>query len=391
MNTLRKLLTKNWIELLISIYILLGGLTGIELLTHTHYYLGLMVQLLALIKLLANGRVNKKCIERYIVTISVIFLISISFLYIKAEPVSIINRILPLICIFGINICFASELHCDYEKILYYLSLMICCTSIIMLLDVLNQKIFGNGWWKPILYLGKRYGGPFYDPNYAAIYFGIGLILVWKNKKYALIPKFLMIVVLTMCLILCGSLTSIILLPFCIILNSFTRNNKKDNILFWQIIVVITYVIGLFIWNKYRSWFYDVGVKILSKIYSEGADIKYMSLEFRFSTQYKALEIATQSLIGKGPRQIINYLGRDTHNSYISLFFEQGFLGLILIINSLRGHAKKLPDVSRLLFFFIVTNAFFLNIHYTTAYTVLLIAIQISRFKNTTTKIICRN
>lgn len=370
-------LNKSFLELLLSIYVVLGALTGIPILSHTFYFVGILVIFCSYVLLYSMRGFSRKMFIVHFEIFIVIFGIFLGFFFRDVSFSLIFTRIMTLFCIFGITICFAPELQIDIENVLRLIREMLLFISIVMFIDIMIQKIVGIGIWKPIMYLGYRYSGPFYDSNYAAVYLGCTLLLVVLGGGYKVGKKVFFATILLLDILFCGSLTAFLGLFITFLMMLFLKNLTFSRIMYIHIVFLVMYVFILCIWHNNQELFYNSGIEILSKVYHEGAEAKYISLQMRFAAQYKALEIGVQSFWGEGPHQLVPQLGRDTHNSFFSIFFEEGYLGMLLIILSLKFQARKICKLAKAMCIFVTISIFMLDIHYTTAYTILLFVIQL--------------
>lgn len=370
-------LNNSILEILLSVYVVLGALAETDPITYVFYLLGIFIIFLSYMYLLNRRYCLKRSCLIHIEILTVIFGIFTFFLF-KNVPIKLLFiRIATLSCIFGITICFAPEIKINAEHVLKLIKKLLLLVAAIMFLDIMIQKIVGFGIWRPVIYLGYRYSGPFYDSNYAAVYLGSIIPLVCLDGEYRMIKKTFFIILLTVDIFFCGSLAVFIGLSVTMLYLAIFKNLPFDKVMFLHIFLLMFYILILYIWKNNQVLFHDIGVELLKSIYAIGAEVKYKSLEFRFSTQYKALEIGIKHFGGQGPYQLIPQLGLDTHNSFFSFLFEEGYLGILLLMLSLRYQAGKINRMAKFVVLFITINIFVLNIHYTTVYMILLLAIQL--------------
>jgi hypothetical protein len=377
LKSLNTQLNKSFLEMLLSIYVVLGALTGIPILSHTFYFVGILVVFSTYILLYRMGSFSRKMFIVHFEILIVIFGILLGFLFGDVPFNLIFTRIMTLLCIFGITICFTPELNIDISNVLRLIRKYLLFISIVMFIDIMIQKIVDIGIWKPITYLGYRYSGPFYDSNYAAVYLGCTLLLVILGGGYKVGKKVFFATILLLDIFFCGSLTTFLGLFITFLMMLFLKKLTFCRIIYIHIIFLFMYVFILCIWHSNQELFYDAGIEILSKVYHDGAEAKYISLQMRFAAQYKALEIGVKNFWGEGPHQLVPQLGRDTHNSFFSIFFEEGYLGMLLIMLSLKFQARKICKLAKSMVIFVTISIFMLDIHYTTVYTILLFVIQL--------------
>lgn len=380
-------LNKSLLEKMFSIYVVLGALTGISILSHTFYFVGILSVFFSYVILCRKRGFSRKMFIVHFEILMVIFGILFGFLLVDVSFSLIFTRIMALFCIFGITICFVPELKISIENVLLSIKKILLFIAIVMFIDIVVQKIFGMGIWKPITYLGYRYSGPFYDSNYAAVYLGCTLLLVLFESKYNERKKIFYATILFLDIFFCGSLTTFLGLIITFLMMFFVKNLTFHKVMFIHFLLLATYLLILCIWHNNQEIFYSAGIDILSKVYHGGAEAKYISLQMRFAAQYKALEIGVQSFWGEGPHQLIPQLGQDTHSSFFSIFFEEGYLGLLLILLSLKFQARKLCTMAKSMLIFVTISMFMLDIHYTTVYTILLFVIQIEKTVETEYKL----
>lgn len=379
MTCLKRYLNSGLIEISIVLYVVTGALTGIGQINKLFYVIGMVTEIMALFYLVNNRYVEKNFLKCYLEILATITLITFGFIIGGTSVQLVFTRSMSLICIFGCVIFFAPELGVDLFRVLVKVKKVMIVIATMMLLDIICHKITGLGFWKPITYLGYRYSGPFYDSNYAATYLGCILLLVWTDGDFNNKKKWIATIILVADIYFCGSLTSILALFICLIAGVLRKVIPINRIMVFHLLCLSVYIVIILIWSNNRQLFYEVGTRLLGKIYSDGGKAKYISLQIRFETQFKALQIAVLNFWGQGPHQLVPQLGHDTHNSFFSSFFEEGYLGLLLVIQSLRYQASKITNLAFYLVLFITINTFFLDIHYTTIYTILLISIQIER------------
>ncbi len=377
MAGLKGRLSSCLIEELMVLYVVTGAFTSIGPISKLFYIIGLIAEILSLFYLINGRYVGEKILKYYLEIITTIVLITFGFI-INGTPIKLVlSRSMSLICIFGCIIFFAPELRIDLFRVLVKVKKIMIIIAAVMLIDIICHKVTGFGFWKPITYLGYRYSGPFYDSNYAAAYLGCILLLVWMDGDFNSKKRWIATIILVTDIYFCGSLTSILALLICVFAAALKKLIHINNIMVFQLICLSIYVTMLIIWSNNRQFFYNAGTGLLGSLYSDGGKAKYISLQIRFETQFKALRIAVLNFWGQGPHQLVPQLGHDTHNSFFSFFFEEGYLGVLLLIQSLRYQASKITKLAFYLVLFITINTFLLDIHYTTIYTILLISIQI--------------
>lgn len=356
----------NMYEIMLILGIFFGVFVSSDIFTYARYILVLLVQIMLLLQLSHN----RGLIRQYLVCMILVFFITVVFVLIDTDLILIINRIFPLISVYGIIIVGNAHKYVDIKKVICGFINLYVYLMIVVDLDMLMFYTTGHAIWKPISYIGYRAVGPQGDSNFLALYSTAVLLLVLHiglERKF----KYLSVIVLGISIILANSLSAYILFIVTIVLNRFiSDNNRRKNI-----IILLVYFLGILFYANYTNEFRLIGEKILSVFYNGDlvkAAVKYKSLDARFSTQLNALTIFTKEWWGQGPRQLVLQLGLDTHNSYVGFMFEQGILGLFLIIFSLKKRVRN--SFNRYLSLFLMLFAIVLNIHLTGIYTLFLLS-----------------
>lgn len=358
------------VEWLLIIGLFLGVFSSIALVKLLHYILCISVQIVLIIRWMRN-RCTREPLMIYLRTLFLIGLIAISFYVLKVDFVTGLNRICPLVAIYGVVIVGDKHLNVDIDFIIKHLVRLYIGLSIVINLDALCYVLFGSAIWPPISYLGARYIGPTGDANYLAFWSASFFIIVLYNDGLQRREKRIGLITLLVNVLIAGSLSVYILLPASI-LGSLVW--KEKNLRRKQSCILFLYIIFLFIYGVWSEEIREIGVGILEKILqsSDNAEIKYKSLALRLDTQWKALQIFIKEWWGQGPRQIVPQLGRDTHNSYVAIVFELGLLGCALFMSTLKN-SNNSNILVRTYSLFIMLNALLLDAHYLSLYSLLLI------------------
>lgn len=371
---LHRCISKKPLEIIIGFGLFAGAFLNCDIAKYTFYILLLIAQLALIVKMIAiNSRIRGLTINsiRYFIIIWIICLIMIDFLFQNVDVIRIINRILPLTAIFGSIICGEEKLKLDIKKIIEVFVSLYLFLCFVIILDYIRYRLTGIAVWMPISYLGKRYPGSFGDPNFMALYSGMVFIILYYENSYFVRYRTLSLLLVLTTIIMSGALSTIILLPISILLYNRKRGRNNRHKLF---LIFSIYFIFQLIYTLFSSEFENILVQLLSNIYggTTGAYVKYRSLAARIDVQSHALQIFLTNIWGQGPLQIVGQLGRDTHNSFIGIIFEQGILGLLLLIITVRNKKTNnaIIDVCGT---FVFLSALLLNVHFTSIYTLFLI------------------
>lgn len=361
------------LEKLIVLQLILGCFMTNRFLLIIRYSIGLFVQLFLLFFYIANDvKVKRKSpFVKYLICLAIIFVIAVLFFFMKIDDVTIINRVLPLLSVFGIVILGEQKYGININEIAFKFVKIYILLILIVNLDAIIFMITGRGIWIPISYLGYRYSGFFNDPNFMAIFSAVVFIILLKSKEnYNNIYRVIGMVILIINILLARALSTYILLTFVLLINKFIslKISLKKQVLF-----ICAYLAVIFFYSNFKSEFMEFFIYILKHTYGDinRATIKYGSLTARFDTQLTAIKLIIERWWGYGPRQIVPFLGLDTHNSYIGITFEQGLLGLILILVSLKRKIEN--SMASYVGMFLMLSALLINIHYTAIYSLFLI------------------
>lgn len=360
-----------FLENLLIIYFVVGAFLVNDTINISRYIIGLCIQIYSLTLILRRSKRFKISIHGYLNIIAIIGFIAISFFIIGVSTITAINRILPILSVFGIIILGENSININIDRIIKIYACVYTWFICLINLDAVRFMLSKNAIWKPISYMGYRYTGPFGDPNFMALFSVVVLILIFYNKDLSKKFKLFAIIMIAWNIILANSLSAYILLFLTTIINKYF-NDK--NLFRKQIFFILIYIICITTYIVFNSQIEDFVTYALYKLYNNNAfaaQIKYTSLAIRLDTQVEAITIAIKELLGQGPLQIVSQLGHDTHNSYVGFFFEQGVLGIWLIVCTW-SRKLKANELVAPISTFLFLSGMLLNIHYTAIYSLAL-------------------
>lgn len=360
----------NFIEKALVIYLFLGSFISVDSLNIARYMLALLIQIYVFGTVLLQKKKYKITLNCYLNVLFVVVLIALNFFIINVPFITGMNRILPILSVFGMVIIGETE-QINIGRVLhFYVKIYIALIAFVNI-DSFMFILGGNAIWEPISYLGHRYCGPFGDPNFMALFSGAILIIVILNGKVSKIRYIFSIVMLLLNILLADSLSTYIFLAITFI---FGKCFKDKNLLKKQIIFLGFYFCFITLYGIFSDEISKGVTHWLEILYNGNtfkAQAKYTSLEIRLDTQYRAIKAVIEHIWGQGPLQIVSQLGHDTHNSYVGFLFEQGILGLYLIIITVSRAIKSNKYTSHISTFLFLSGIL-LNIHYTTIYSLFL-------------------
>lgn len=354
---------------LIAVNLLLGSFLIYDPVKIVRYVLSLLLQLTALFFISTKPKSNPgrstKAVGRYAYILFLIFTIFIVFNLIGADDTDIINRVLPLISMYGFYIFTDSRLNIEPKIISNTFVKLYIILALIVDIDSIIHIATGMSLWPPISWLGLRYCGPFGDPNFLALFSAVVFIYIIYSDKDDIPKKYYSLAILFVNILLTLSFSTFAYIPISILLYKYTRrfSNIKKQILF--LVIYFTFISLYAALDKQIEKFV---VEILYKILGsyDLAYLKYGSLQIRLDTQAEAMRIFVSEWWGQGPRQLVPQLEHDTHNSYVSMMFEQGIMGLLLILATLKGGCVTKRE--NIIGTYLMLSALLLNVHDTTIY-----------------------
>lgn len=378
-------LTQNFFEIFIAVYVLLGCFIENFELKILRYSFGLALQLFLLcvlfFKIERKEKFDKKILKKYFVVVLLLILTEINFLIVKTKFLLSVNRLLPLLSIFGIVLAgdrnFKIDILLSIKIFVFLFFILVFAVNC----DAVLYELFGKGIWKPIYYLGDRWQGPFGDPNFMCLFSASALIFALlsdfnRNLKTLIVTTFGINALLSRSLSMIGALifTFIVHLVF-----------KPKTLIKKQMIILIAYAAFMTFYSLCKERFEFFVFSALRLIYDtdRAAQIKATSLIIRFDTQLNALNIFFSSFIGQGPRTLVPLLGCDTHNSYVGFLFELGISGFLLIPLTLKSDFNGSDNAAaNYLSTFLMTSSLLLSVHDTAIYSFFILSQYARKNKN---------
>ncbi|AMQ07889.1 O-antigen ligase family protein [Sporosarcina psychrophila] len=372
---------KYTIELAISLYFILGGLEKSEIfiIRYADYIISLCLQLVIIIYILTNKnlKLGGRILSLYAINLSIIVIILINFINLNVNSVDAVNRILPLISIFGVILIFSisSNKILDFNNVLKITVYGYFILGSLIILDAISFLFLHVSIWSPDYYLGIRFSGPFSDPNFLGLFYGALSIIIIFCDTLKVKHKKLIIIVFLINLIISLSWTSIALFIVSVFSGFFLR---LKNLFVKQLTVVGLYFLIIYLYNQNYKEFEMLFLNIFSPILPFSINelvAKFLSLDYRFKAQIEAIQIVKDNLMGMGPGTLVSNIGRDTHNSYIGFLFELGLPGFILLLVSVKFRLRKYNKLVNILSTFVFLMSLTLNVHYTVVYPLLMLVL----------------
>lgn len=319
---------------------------------------------------------NKK--ELLLIVYTILFLIFSSLFY-EQGLFKIIARFAK---IFSIIIAFINIAKLKSDEAKYIINVVFNTYKFIgyiIIIDAFCYITIGQSLWPPISYLGLRFSGPFFDPNFMALFYGILFLYTFNNNYYSKKAVFVYGVIIILAL----SWASI---GF-IIISYFGYSFFTRKICINHFLVIGLYLASFFIIITNIEFIENSFLNIFSSLFPtippEALEAKFLSLYYRFESQGDAFNTPNffQLLFGMGPHTILEYLPLDTHNSYIGYAFELGYVNLIFFMSLVfiipfRNKSKFMYRSALYCFLCALT----LNVHYSVAYP--LIALMMTNSNN---------
>ena len=237
--------------------------------------------------------------------------------------------------------------------------------GLLIIADAVVFFVFGQSLWSPKLYLGLRFSGPFFDSNFLGLTYGAVFLYSWRNKDYKLKDSIIFLIVLLLSL----SWSSIIFTGVALVFQKLMFNRIWKN----QVLLFLLYCSLFFVIYDNLEVIGEYFSKVVSFILDIPQDlinVKFTSLTYRFDSQVISLTQfdTIEFLFGHGAHTIEKYMPRDTHNSYLGIAFELGFVNLFMIMCIFCFIPKGVSKFSKRAFLFFILMSCMLNTHYSVIY-----------------------
>ena len=368
------------IELLVVGYVVLGMMGGVPGLSYVAIAMSVFLQLVTLIySVLQFSSLRRGPFMLWIVNVFIITAMSVWMIFAGESLSMVLNRALSLLSVFGL----VGVLSLPRLRVSMITKMVVTTFAVIGVIIVIDSIYFllgGSSLWPPDIYLGNRFSGPFFDPNFMALNYAVMFLVVFFGKLFASRRRLFILGLCTFMVILGLSWSVIAVLVLSVILGFVL---KAKNYGAKQIIIVAVYLIAVptilvsmpSLYKSFESITGNFGVS------SEESYLKLRSFEYRVEAQDGAISGIMGNPMGHGPQSMVQDLGRDTHNSYLGFAYELGIFGVLLIILNMTYRRKCRYVVADALTTFIYLMALSINVHYMSIFAfIVLIVFSRDRF-----------
>lgn len=239
-------------------------------------------------------------------------------------------------------------------KFYYFISLAI-------IVDSFFYFLLGKSLFPVEFYITPRFSGPFNDPNFLGVIYGLFFcISLYSSTIISFRKRFLF--TSFVCMLLSGSLSAL-LFVFAAVLQAKLVGVRLQSIkplvcLFVSIVLfplIYAYSDDIYIYfSKFINLFYSLPEDLI--------EIKYRSLVYRLESVSDAVNLISSNPFGYGYKTLLEYLPRDTHNSFIGTLFEFGFVTSLVVVLAFNFKASSYLSGAIVTFFCLM--AMMLNVHY---------------------------
>lgn len=339
-----------------------------------------IIQLFLFFLLLVYFIANAKVYPTFIKYIYSLFFLLIAFLYfpVGSDLIGDFSRFV----FFSLYILIPSFylISCrDFYKSIIFVIKFYYFLGVVIVLDSLLYFVLGKVFiFDVVFYFVPRFYGPFNDPNFMGFIYGIMFLcsIYLKSPNSRL---FNYKIIFIFCILLSGSLTAILLTLVTVSLIKLKIFSPKRIVYKPMLAVLFTFLfVPFFISNK--DTFFDFGYQFVSYFINVDLrvyQVKFDSLLFRYESVNAAINYIRDNPLGYGYRTLLEYLPRDTHNSYIGMAFEYGVFILILILFSMSCSVTE--QTSQALSTFVCLFGLLLNVHYMPIYFFVILVIFVNR------------
>ena len=214
-------------------------------------------------------------------------------------------------------------------------------------------------------YITPRFSGPFNDPNFLGLVYALVLIFTYGfecSRKYLLSIRFVCLVILA----LSGSVSVVVFLAISMLAYKFYSVKSPIFYLYFSLSISFFAVPVLFHYSEDVFQLFSMITNFLFDLPQDLVEIKYRSLLYRFEVVDQAISLIYTNPLGFGYRSLLDYLPRDTHNSFIGMVFEYGIFPMLSLSVAflIANHSKCNTAIT----IFLVLMPLMLNIHYLPIY-----------------------
>jgi len=367
------------LETLVAIYCFVGLLTGVPPLLYAGIVASLIAQVLVLVTIAIHRGVGilRAPLITYVISLTLIGVIIASSILAGNSLADTLNRGLSLLAIFGLTIIFCIP-KIRIANIVQTVLHLFAILAVVIIADSASYIMTGVNMWPPEMYLGERFSGPFYDPNFLSITYAVLFIVTLLGEYTSRGNKKMLLILFGILIIFGSSWSAIAVLIIGLVAGKLlpVKNFGQK-----QIIMLAIYVLSLpllllslpILYNNFQSTVASFNIG------PDEAYAKFRSLEYRVIAQNDALAGIFENPFGHGPQSLVPDIGRDTHNSYMGFTYELGVAGLVLLLLNMtyrKSDYTKLGDALTTYFFLM---ALLINIHYTPIYFIMLLILHDSK------------
>lgn len=267
-----------------------------------------------------------------------------------------VNYFVLILCIPAL----LSKFEIDRNKFIDLFIAFYTCVAITVILDAFCSIYFGHSiFYKNMMYITLRFYGPFYDPNFMGVIYGIFFLTEFFYKR-----RLTLLSLASVCLLLSGSWSSLIITLIAML---WTYVHVPTQIVVKPLLAILSMILVLFHYGFVKSEMKEAVIHGFAHATGMGlseAAAKYLSLTNRFDAQAEALNLIMANPLGYGARSISTLLPLDPHNSFVGITLEHGLLGLLITVFGQRALNPDRDKMADSLIGFFSLSALLLNVHY---------------------------